>query len=107
MIRSKIRRSIVSRTTREISAKAQDSRRKLRYQALERREVLSAVSFVEGGVLTIQADDEPNEIVAWTDKEANTLVIQVDETTLEFTDSDIEQINIFGNGLLNNFQTLL
>ncbi len=60
--------------------------------------MLSAVSFVEGGVLTIQADDEPNEIAAWANKETNTLVIQVDETVLEFTDSDVRHINIFGNG---------
>ncbi len=67
-------------------------------QSLEDRQVLSAISLLDGGVLTIQADDEPNQIVAWANKETDTLVIQVDDTQLEFTDSLVRRIDIFGNG---------
>jgi Ca2+-binding RTX toxin-like protein len=67
-------------------------------QSLEARQVLSAMSLLDGGVLTIQADDEPNQIVAWANKETDTLVIKVDETEFEFTDSLVRRIEIFGNG---------
>ncbi len=98
MIRRKNRRSIANRPAQEISARARVSRRNLQYQSLERREVLSAVSFVEGGTVTVEAGDEPNQIVAYANKEENLLVIEVDELVLTFPDDQIRQIHIFGNG---------
>ena len=96
-------RKSVRRISRRVSTRAaSDGRRSFKrslcMQSLEDRRVLSAVSLLEGGVLTIQADDEPNQIVAWANKDTDTLVIQVDETKLEFTDSLVRRIDIFGNG---------
>ena len=40
--------------------------RPLGYQSLESRQVLSAMAVLEAGVLTLTADDQPNEIAVRT-----------------------------------------
>ena len=60
MTRRKNRRSIATGPAQKASKRGRVSRRNLRYQSLERREVLSALSLVEGGVLaSLGAADLP------------------------------------------------
>ncbi len=83
--------------SRKISSRNK-SRRSLFCQLLEPRMVLSAVALVESGVVTVNADDEANEIAAFANEETDTLTITVDQTEFQFANSQVRQIRIFGNG---------
>lgn len=61
-----------------------------------KREGVGAVAFIEDGALTTDADEEVNDITACFKQES--LVIDVDETRLEFEHATIGQLVIKGNG---------
>lgn len=79
--------------------RSRTSRRRLpTVQPLEARDLLSAISVVDNGTLTIEADDRPNQIGVWNNAETGALVVQVDDTKLEFRSAAVSHIQIFGNG---------
>ena len=84
--------SILRKKSRHSSA------RNLLLQHLERREVFSVDASFSGGVLTVQADDLPNEIVAWADLAANKLNVKLDATVFQVPNDLVQHIKILAKG---------
>ena len=74
------------------------SSRSLLIQQLEKREVFNATSVFENGVVTIQADDLPNEILVSADIPANKLSIRVDAMVFTYRNEAVKHLQINAKG---------
>ena len=70
--------------------------RKFRMESLESREMLSAVSLLNDGTLTITGSDAADEISAYV--EADVLTVVVNGVSLSLSNDDISHINVSGGG---------
>ncbi len=75
-----------------------DPRRRLSYQTLEARQVLSAMAVLDTGVVTITADDSSNIIAVRSVRETQSLVVNVDGTVFEFPNALVRHLVIDARG---------
>ncbi len=83
---------------RHAAHRSQQKRRSLACQLLEPRQVLSGIPLLDGGVVTLEANDDDNVISVAANRETNVLTVDVDGNVFEFPNSEVRHVNIFGNG---------
>ena len=76
----------------------QRSTRGLFIQQLESREVFSGSAVLENGILTVQGDEQANEILVSANLEANKLSVKVDLMVFNFRNEAVKYIQVFGKG---------